>query len=357
MQSPQLPDKMSGGYRWPRVSIVTPSYNQGQFIEETIRSVLLQGYPNLEYMIIDGGSTDGSVNIIRKYEPWLAYWESEPDRGQSHAVNKGLARATGEILAWLNSDDFYMAGAFQRVGAEFCSNPHLAVLAGECIRVDYSSKEIARKKADSFNPIAILTDTKPAQPSTFLQRHTLEKIGPLREDLHYCMDREFVLRIGFHYFPHSTLNVPVPLACSREWPGAKSVNSDSHAVRERIGVIEQFLGPQIPPHLHRELRRKAYRRVYRRQARRERERGDSARELKYLSLAAAYSGDLGAIRAVLGCLKRIATGYRTASRSRRAAGPKVSSIEAFSVGGAGRVTRELMVGAKEGDSNSTGKES
>src|SRR4051812_31180515 len=96
---------------WPRVSIVTPSYMQGDFLEETIRSVLLQGYPDLEYFIIDGGSTDRSVEIIRRYEPWLAGWVSEKDAGQPAAVNKGWNRASGDILAYINSDDWYYPGA------------------------------------------------------------------------------------------------------------------------------------------------------------------------------------------------------------------------------------------------------
>src|ERR1700738_1526878 len=103
-ETPRLPAVRPDGSRWPRITIVTPSFNQGQFIEETIRSVLLQGYPNLEYIIIDGGSTDNTVEIIKKYEPWIACWVSEKDRGQSDALNKGFARATGQILAWLCSD-------------------------------------------------------------------------------------------------------------------------------------------------------------------------------------------------------------------------------------------------------------
>src|SRR5215831_1246876 len=99
----------------PRISVITPSFNQQRFIEQTIRSVLLQKYPNLEYIIIDGGSTDGSIDIIKKYEPHLTYWESQRDRGQSHAINKGFARATGEILCWLNSDDYYLSGALHTV--------------------------------------------------------------------------------------------------------------------------------------------------------------------------------------------------------------------------------------------------
>jgi len=112
-ESPQLSDTMPDGRPWPKISIVTPNYNYGQFLEETIRSVLLQGYPNLEYIIIDGGSTDNSIEIIKKYEKWLAYWISEPDRGQSHAINKGLKMASGEWFNWINSDDLLMPHALK----------------------------------------------------------------------------------------------------------------------------------------------------------------------------------------------------------------------------------------------------
>lgn len=120
--SPQWPETMPDGSPWPRISIVTPSYNQGQFLERTLRSVLSQGYPNLEYIIIDGGSTDNSVEIIRRYEPWLAYWVSQPDRGMYDAINKGFARSTGEVMAWLNSDDMYTPWALQVVAEIFAQH-------------------------------------------------------------------------------------------------------------------------------------------------------------------------------------------------------------------------------------------
>lgn len=123
VETPQLPDRQHDGQAWPRVSIVTPSFNQGRYIEETIRSVLLQGYPDLEYVVMDGGSTDESLEVIERYAPWLAHWESAPDRGQAHAINKGLDRASGAIHAYLNSDDYYLPGALNSVGASFARSP------------------------------------------------------------------------------------------------------------------------------------------------------------------------------------------------------------------------------------------
>src|SRR5882762_8349036 len=115
----QLDSTMQNGLAWPKISIVTPSYNQGQYIEETIRSIIMQGYPNLELIIIDGGSKDNTVDIIRQYEKDIAYWVSEKDNGQTHAINKGFEKATGEILAYLNSDDIYMPYTFRLIAEMF----------------------------------------------------------------------------------------------------------------------------------------------------------------------------------------------------------------------------------------------
>lgn len=120
-ESSILPDVRPDNQIWPRISIVTPSFNQASYIEATIRSILLQGYPDLEYVIVDGGSTDGTLEIIRKYEPWLTYWVSEPDRGQYDAINKGFAHTSGPIMAWLNSDDMYTINSFWSVGSIFAT--------------------------------------------------------------------------------------------------------------------------------------------------------------------------------------------------------------------------------------------
>ena len=147
---PPLAATAPDGRAWPKISVVTPSYNQGKFIEETIRSILLQSYPNLEYIIIDGGSTDDSVQIIRKYEQWLTYWVSEPDRGQAHAINKGFARCTGELMGWINSDDSLFPNALHYLAVAHQKQPQ-AILLGNVLHFsDTGFAKVAYQKNITF---------------------------------------------------------------------------------------------------------------------------------------------------------------------------------------------------------------
>ncbi len=180
----------------PKISIITPSYNQGQFIEDTILSVINQNYPNLEYIIIDGGSTDNTVNIIKKYEHYLAYWTSEKDNGQSEAINKGFKKATGEIVGWINSDDFFMPGAFSKVANCFAMNKELDFINGYSLLIDEHTNILSnhfiikQKKWYARHGIYYIS-----QPAMFWKRKIFDKIGFLREDFHALMDRELLIRI------------------------------------------------------------------------------------------------------------------------------------------------------------------
>lgn len=178
---------------FPKISVITPSYNQGEFIEQTILSVIGQQYPNLEYIIIDGGSSDNTLDIIQKYDSFIKFWVSEADKGQSQAINKGLKKSTGDILCWLNSDDYYLPGTLIDVGKRI-SVDRVELLFGNAIHLN----EITNKTHGSFfNPFKnwdILQGSYLVQPSSFWTKKTFDLVGPLREDLHFGFDWEWYAR-------------------------------------------------------------------------------------------------------------------------------------------------------------------
>lgn len=194
----------------PKISVVTPSYNQGVFLESTIKSVIEQDYPNFEYIVIDGGSSDGSVDIIQRYADDLAYWVSEEDRGQSHAINKGLERASGELLTWLNSDDMLEPGALMTVAEAYRRKPAAGAYVGHGTKINVRGHvEYYKKPGDlSFEGMCRWMDGNNfMQPSCFFTRVAWEAAGPLNEDIHIALDVDLWLRMvrQFEFVPIDAL--------------------------------------------------------------------------------------------------------------------------------------------------------
>ncbi len=228
----------------PLVSIVTPSYNQSRFLEETIVSALSQDYPRLEYIVVDGGSTDGSVEIIRKYADRLAYWVSEPDRGHADAVNKGWRRATGDILAFIYSDDVYAPGAVRKAVNWLGEHPDTEIAWGDAWIIDERGRQIGVLPGRNFDYATFVREAKGIinQPSTFMRRSVFEKVGPLNESLHYLMDFEYWIRAGqgcrIQY-------VPEMLSSFRVHRTSKTVDAKARLGAELVGLYEEFL--RLPP--------------------------------------------------------------------------------------------------------------
>lgn len=194
-QPETLSEGCSNSSEWPLISIVTPSYNYGQFIEETIRSVLLQGYPNLEYIIIDGGSTDNTIEIIKKYEKFLAYWVSEPDQGQTDAINKGYFHCTGDIFAWINADDSYInSTCFRNIGNFYLEG--YKFIAGSCLNVyqDGSEQIIYSYPTDFKRYLKIWFYCSLPQASVFVAKEITDRCFPLDKELYFLMDYQLFLR-------------------------------------------------------------------------------------------------------------------------------------------------------------------
>jgi glycosyltransferase involved in cell wall biosynthesis len=182
----------------PKLTIITPSYNQAEFVERTLRSVLDQGYENLEYIVVDGGSTDGSVEIIERFADRLAWWTSEPDEGQTHALNKGLARASGDVIAYINSDDYYLPGAFDAaIGTLEASDALWAVGAARYVDADGRVTEVWRPQLPpKQRHWWILDPWGVPQAATFWRREVFKRFGEFRQDMHYVFDTEFGIRLA-----------------------------------------------------------------------------------------------------------------------------------------------------------------
>ncbi len=220
----------------PLVSIVTPSYNQADFLEETIRSVLAQDYPDLEYWVIDGGSTDGSVEIIRKYASQLSGWVSEKDHGQADAINKGFGRATGEVVAWLNSDDLYRPGAIQRAASIFQEDPEVGMVYSDVDSIDADGKVFNRMRYAQWGIRDLMAFNILGQPGVFFRRSVLESSGYLDLSYQYLLDHHLWLRMA--------LNAPLKYLPGEVWAaarihaGAKNVADAAGFGKEAYRLVE-----------------------------------------------------------------------------------------------------------------------
>jgi len=228
----------------PKISIVTPSFNQGNFLEETILSVLEQDYPNIEYIVMDGGSTDRSVDIIRKYTDRIAFWVSEPDEGQSDALCKGFSRATGEIFGWLNSDDTLAPGTLSRVGEFFAAHPDVDITYGNMHLVDPSGRRLYTAYPLLDLRILVYENRFIPQQAMFWRRELYVRVGGVNPELRFAMD--FELTVRFLRAGARVAKIHKPLANFRFHPDAKSSTIRYVGEVEARDVLARFFPGSEP---------------------------------------------------------------------------------------------------------------
>jgi glycosyltransferase involved in cell wall biosynthesis len=222
----------------PHVTIVTPSYNQSFFIRQTIESVLSQDYSRVEYMVIDGKSSDETVDILKSYSERL-FWVSEEDKGQAHAINKGWKLAKGEIFAWLNSDDVYMPGAVSKAVQFLRANPAVGMVYGEADHIDEEGKIIDRYPTEKFDSRRLMETCIICQPTAFIRRSVLENVGFLDESLKFSIDYDLWIRIAKKY---QIGYLSEHLAQSRFYRDTKTLRDRAAVYRETVGMIKHHYG-------------------------------------------------------------------------------------------------------------------
>lgn len=225
--------------KYPKITIVTPSYNQGQFLEDTILSVLGQNYPNLEYIVIDGGSSDNSVDILKKYNEEITYWESKKDKGQADAINRGFARSTGDVLMWLNSDDMLMPNVLSFIAQIIIANGD-GLYFGNCIHFrentylwSTGSNLVEISQRNRIEDLAYII-----QPSSFWTKKVWLEIGMLNENLHYTFDWEWFIRVSDAKFPLKALSKP--LSIYRYHEEHKSGTGGTKRQLEILFILEKY---------------------------------------------------------------------------------------------------------------------
>ena len=219
----------------PLVSIITPSYNQGVYLEATIQSVLNQTYPQLEYIVVDGGSTDGSPQIVQSYADRLSWWVSEPDQGQADAINKGFRKARGEIIAWLNSDDLYLPWTVPEAVEVFRKNPEAGLVYGDAVSADGEGRLLNELRFDSWGIEELLQFNIICQPAVFMKREVLEKVGFLNPSYHFFLDHQLWIRLARET---TLIHQPRIWAVSRYHAEAKNITMASLCGDEVYRILE-----------------------------------------------------------------------------------------------------------------------